>query len=63
MTNQEILDYFSDQTVYLWTGTQEELHDAQVMANASYNTLSTDYKIYFVSQSPVNDSRATAVTA
>ena len=63
MTNQEILDYFADQTVYLWDGTKEELHDAQVLANASYNTLSADYKIYFVSQGPVTDDRATILTA
>jgi hypothetical protein len=62
MTNQEILDYFTGQEVYLWNGTKEELHEAQVLANASYNMLSTDYKIYFVSHSPVDDSRASLVT-
>jgi hypothetical protein len=62
MTAQEILDYFGNQTVYLWDGTQEHLHEAQVLANASYNTLTTDYKIYFISHGSVTDSRATIVT-
>jgi len=63
MTINEILEYFGNQTVYVWNGTKEELHDAQVSANASYNTLTTDYKIYFVSHGdPVTDSRATVVT-
>jgi len=63
MTNQEILNYFGSQTVYLWNGTQEELHEVQLLANASYNTLMANYKIYFVSQGLVTDIRATEVTA
>jgi hypothetical protein len=62
MTNEEILTYFAGHTVYLWNGTMDELHDAQVESGSSYNTIVTDYKIYFISQGDVTDTRATVVT-
>jgi hypothetical protein len=48
MTNEEILTYFAGHTVYLWDGTMDQLHDAQIESNSSYNTIVTNYKIYFI---------------
>lgn len=62
MTNQDIINYFSEQTVYVWNGTQQELHEAQLAAGAGYNLLIADYKIYFVSQGEVNDNRASLLS-
>lgn len=62
MTNEEILTHFSGHTVYLWDGTMDQLRDAQIESNSSYNTIVTDYKIYFVSYGDVIDTRATVVT-
>ena len=62
MTNEEILTYFAGHTVYLWDGTMDQLRDAQIESNSSYNTIVTDYKIYFVSYGDVIDTRATVVT-
>lgn len=63
MTTQEILDYFGGHTVYQWNGTKEQLHDAQLENNASYNTLIVAGVIYFVSHGVVTDSRAVVLTA
>jgi hypothetical protein len=62
MTNEEILTYFAGHTVYLWDGTMDELHDAQVESNSSYNTIVSNYKIYFISHGVVSDARATVVS-
>ena len=63
MTNEEILTYFAGHTVYLWNGTMDELHDSQVASNAGYNTIVSNYKIYFISYGDVSDARATVVSA
>lgn len=58
MTEQEVLDYYKDRTVYKFAGTLEELNTLQTETNNSYNYIKVQNTVYFVAQNPVEDPRA-----
>ena len=62
MTNQEIINYFGNRTVYKYTGSLEELQQLQESTNNSYNYIIVSEVIYFVATDPVTDSKAQAIT-
>lgn len=62
MTNQEILNYFGNKTVYKYSGTVSELQQLQETTNNSYNYIVVLETIYFVANDPVTDPEAQIVT-
>jgi hypothetical protein len=62
MTETEIINYFSQSTVYKFSGNLNELHELQTYTSNSYNYLFVKDVIFFVARNEVNDPRAVVIT-
>lgn len=62
MTNQEILNYFGNSNVYVFSGTLEELKQIQEADKNSYNYLVVSEVIYFTSANPVSNNKSAIFT-
>lgn len=62
MTNQEILNYFGNSTVYVFSGTLQELKQIQEADNNSYNYLAVGEVIYFTAAQPVTNNKSAIFT-
>lgn len=62
MTNEEILNYFSNLTVYVFTGTLQELKELQESENNSYNYLIVKDTIYFTAEKSINNKNIVIFT-
>lgn len=61
MTPEQIKEYFSKDQVYLFEGTKEELQSLMVSIHNSYNYIIDQYKIYFICENAISDSRVTLI--
>lgn len=62
MTKQEILNYFGNSTVYIFSGTLQELKQIQEADNNSYNYLVVAEIIYFTAANPVSNNKSAIFT-
>jgi hypothetical protein len=62
MTETEIINYFSQDTVYKFNGNLNELHELQTSTVNSYNYLIVKDVIFFVARNAVSDPRAVVIT-
>ena len=58
MTNQEIKDYFGQQTVYRFDGSLKDLQSLMESQGISYNYIVDQYQVYFIAYGLVSDNRA-----
>lgn len=59
MTEQDIINHFGGNTVYIFAGSLDELHEFQVAQGSSYNTLMSGGVLYFWSEKPVSGEKVT----
>lgn len=62
MTKEQVLSYFGNTTVYLYSGSLNELQQLQEATGNSYNYIIVSGIIYFAAINPVIDSKAQIVT-
>ncbi len=61
MTNQEIKDYFGQQSIYRFDGSLEDLKNLMESQSVSYNYIVDQYQVYFIAHGQISDSRAVLI--